>query len=186
MRLFLIRHGETEWALSGRHTSHTDLPLTAHGRAMAAGLPARLAGLNFALVLTSPMLRARETCNIAGFADRAEVCDDLREFDYGEYEGLTTAEIRARDPNWKVYTRPCPGGDTVEQVVARVSRVIARVRAISGDTLVFTHGHLGRFLAAGWIGQPPIFGASLALDTGTLNILGWERENPAILTWNAE
>jgi broad specificity phosphatase PhoE len=184
-RLFLIRHGETEWARSGRHTSFTDLPLTDHGRAQAESLRPRLASYPFALVLTSPMQRARQTCEIAGFGERAEVCDDLREFNYGEYEGLMTDQIRAKDPGWNIFNSPCPGGETPALVAARAAKVVARARAEAGDTLVFTHGHFGRFLAASWLGQPPAFGGSLSLDTATLNLLGWLGATPAILTWNA-
>jgi probable phosphoglycerate mutase len=184
-RLFIIRHGETEWARNGRHTSRTDLPLTDRGRALAAALRPRLSGLPFAQVLTSPLQRARQTCDLAGFHDLAEVTDDLREFDYGEYEGLTTEQIRQKVPGWNVFTHPCPGGETLAQVAARADHLITRARAVPGDTLVFTHGHMGRTLAARWLAQPPEFAASLSLDTGTLNILGWLHEVPSIFTWNA-
>ena len=183
-RLFLIRHGETEWARNGRHTSRTDLPLTDRGRALATALRPRLAGLPFALILTSPMQRARQTCELAGFHDRAEVEDNLRDSDYGEYEGLTTEQIR-KIPGWNVFTHPCPGGETLAQVAARADRVIARARAVTGDTLVFSHGHMGRTLAARWLGQDAKFAANLMLDTGTLNVLGWLHDVPAIQTWNA-
>ncbi|HTB63918.1 MAG TPA: histidine phosphatase family protein [Opitutales bacterium] len=183
-RLFLIRHGETAWSLSGQHTSRTDLPLTDNGRAAAAKLPARLAKYSFALVLTSPRLRARETAKLAGFPN-AEVCEDLREFDYGEYEGLTKAQIRAKAPGWNsVLTDPCPGGETPAQVAARAQRVAARVRATNGDCLVFTHGHLGRILAACWLGQPPIFAQQFSLDTTTLSILGDDGGRAYIQAWN--
>ncbi|MGA2052446.1 MAG: histidine phosphatase family protein [Opitutales bacterium] len=184
-RLFLIRHGETEWARNGRHTSRTDLPLTDRGRSLAMALRHRLTGLPFALVLTSPLQRARQTCDIAGFRERAEIDSDLHEFDYGEYEGLTTEQIREKVPGWNVFTHPCPGGETLAQVAARADRVIARARAVSGDTLVFTHGHIGRTIAARWLAQPPQFAAALSLDTGTLNTLGFLHDVPAIHTWNA-
>jgi len=184
MRLFLIRHGETAWALTGRHTSRTDLPLTEHGRARAALLRARLAQYSFAQVLTSPRLRARETAELAGFP-RAEVDEDLREFEYGDYEGLTKPEILARAPGWNIFRDGCPGGETPAQVVARAQNVCARVRATPGDTLVFTHGHMGRFLAAAWLGQPPAFGAQLALDTATLNILGDDGARAYVQVWNS-
>jgi broad specificity phosphatase PhoE len=184
-RLFIIRHGETEWARAGRHTSRTDLPLTDRGRSLATALRHRLMGLPFALVLTSPLQRARQTCELAGFRERAEIDDNLREFDYGEYEGLTTDQIRAKVPGWNVFTHPCPGGETLAQVAARADRVIVRARAAKGDTLVFTHGHLGRTLAARWLDQPPEFAAALMLDTGTMNVLGWLHDVPAVQTWNA-
>jgi probable phosphoglycerate mutase len=185
MRLFLIRHGETEWALSGRHTSRTDLPLTERGRAQATQLRPRLTGQSFALVLTSPRQRARQTCELAGFGPQAEVVDDLREFDYGEYEGLTGDQIRARVPGWNIFTHPCPGGEALAQVAARADNVIARVHAATGDVIVFTHGHMGRILAARWLGQPAGFGAALMLDTATVNILDWHHNIPALQTWNA-
>lgn len=184
-RLFIIRHGETEWARAGRHTSRTDLPLTDRGRSLATALRHRLMGLPFALVLTSPLQRARQTCELAGFRERAEIDDNLREFDYGEYEGLTTDQIRAKVPGWNVFTHPCPGGETLAQVAARADRVIVRARAAKGDALVFTHGHLGRTLAARWLDQPPEFAAALMLDTGTMNVLGWLHDVPAVQTWNA-
>jgi len=183
MRLFLIRHGETEWALSGRHTSRTDLPLTEHGRAQAATLVARLAGNKFSLVLTSPRQRARTTAQLAGYPN-AEVCEDLREFEYGDYEGLLKPEILARAPGWNIFKDGCPGGETVAQVVVRAQKIIAHARGESGDTLVFTHGHLGRILAATWLGQPPTFGQQLVLDTCTLSILSWERAAAAVQAWN--
>ncbi len=183
-RLFLIRHGETAWAVTGQHTSRTDLPLTEHGRARAATLPERLANHTFALVLTSPRLRARQTAELAGFP-HAEVCEDLREFDYGDYEGLTKPQILARAPGWNIFKDGCPGGETPAQVVARAQNIAVRARATAGDTLVFTHGHLGRILAATWLGQSVTFGAQLALDTATLNILADEGSRPFIQIWNA-
>jgi probable phosphoglycerate mutase len=184
-RLFLIRHGETAWSLSGQHTSRTDLPLTENGRAAAAKLPARLAKYSFAFVLTSPRLRARETAKLAGFP-HAEICEDLREFDYGEYEGLTKAQIRVKAPGWNsVLTDPCPGGETPAQVAVRAQNVITRARAATGDTLVFSHGHLGRILAATWLNQPPTFAAQLVLDTTTLNILADNGGTSSLQVWNA-
>ena len=184
MRLFLIRHGETAWALSGQHTSRTDLPLTAHGRARAALLPARLAQYKFTQVLCSPRLRARETAELAGFP-RPEICEDLREFDYGDYEGLTKPQILARAPGWNIFRDGCPGGETLAQVAARAQNIAARVRAAGGDTLVFTHGHLGRILTAVWLGQPATFGAQLALDTTTLSILGDDGDRAFMQVWNS-
>jgi len=183
-RLFIIRHGETAWSLSGQHTSRTDLPLTENGRLMAVALASRMAKFAFAQVLSSPRLRARETAMLAGFPN-AEPCDDLREFDYGEFEGLTKADIRARVPGWNsVFTDTCPGGETLDQVSTRAKRVAARVRATAGDTLVFSHGHMGRILAATWLGLPATFGRQLVLDTATLNILGDEDERAYIQAWN--
>ena len=183
MHLYLIRHGETEWALSGRHTSRTDLPLTEHGRAQAATLKARLAGIKFAQVLSSPRQRARTTAELAGFP-QAEVCEDLREFEYGDYEGLLKPEILVRAPGWNIFRDGCPGGEEVAQVVARAQKVISRVREGTGDTLVFSHGHMGRMLAVCWLGQPPTFGQQLILDTCTVNILSWEKEVAAVQAWN--
>jgi probable phosphoglycerate mutase len=182
--LTLVRHGETEWSRSGRHTGTTDVPLTEEGRALAAHLKAALAGRSYALVLTSPLSRARDTAVIAGFA-AAVVDEDLREWDYGEYEGLTTPEIREMRPDWFLWDDGVPGGETIEQVAARVDRVIARVRAVDGDVLVFAHGHLLRVLASRWLTQPPGFGRHLVLSPATVSILGWEREAPAIHVWNA-
>ncbi len=183
MRLFIIRHGETAWSLSGQHTSSTDLALTENGRRQAATLTTRLAGWKFARVLTSPRQRARTTAELAGFP-HAEVTEDLREFEYGEYEGLRKAEILARAPGWDIFRDGCPGGETVAQVLARAQRVCARVRAGGDDALVFTHGHLGRVLAVAWLGQPATFGAQLALDTCTLNILKDDGGRAMIQTWN--
>lgn len=183
MRLYIIRHGETAWSLSGQHTSRTDLALTENGRAQAATLAQRLAGRKFLLVLTSPRQRARTTAELAGFPN-AEVTEDLREFDYGEYEGLLKTEILAKAPGWDIFRDGCPGGETVAQVMARALRVCARVRAGGADALAFTHGHMGRILTAAWLGQPATFGAQLALDTCTLNILKDDGGRPMIQTWN--
>jgi probable phosphoglycerate mutase len=184
MRLFLIRHGETEWALSGRHTSFTDLPLTEHGRAQAAALKARLANLSFVLVLTSPRMRARETCELAGLGEKAVVSEDLREFEYGDYEGLLKSEILAKAPNWVIFRDGCPGGETPAQVVTRVERVIARVRAVDGDVVAFSHGHLSRIFATVWLGLPLMFGTQLKLDTCTVSVLTWENKLASLQSWN--
>lgn len=189
-RIWLVRHGQTEWALLGRHTGRTDIPLTDLGRVQAIVLGARLAahdadpdGAAFALVLTSPRIRAGETAELAGFGD-AEVDPDLAEWDYGALEGLTTPEIRDTHPDWSIWTGPWPDGETVTEVGARADRVRARARAAGGDVLVFAHGHLLRVLAARWLGLEPTFGRLFSLSTGTISILGWDRENPAIETWN--
>lgn len=181
--VWLVRHGETEWSKAGRHTSVTDLPLTDVGEQTAAELGRRLAGHTFAQVLTSPRIRARHTAELAGFSD-AEVDDDLAEWAYGDYEGRTTVEIRESDPDWTVWTRPCPGGETADQLATRLDRVVARVRAVDGDTLIFGHGHALRALAARWLGEPVSAGAWFRLDTATVSILGFEREAPVLLRWN--
>jgi probable phosphoglycerate mutase len=182
--LTLVRHGETEWSRSGQHTGTTDIPLTEQGRQLATKLEAALRDRAYALVLTSPLSRARDTAAIAGFGD-AIVDDDLREWDYGEYEGLTTPQIRERRPGWFLWEDGVPGGETIGQVAARVDRVIARVRAVDGDALLFAHGHLLRILSARWLDEDPGFGRHLILSPATLSVLGWEREAPAIEVWNS-
>ncbi|HVS69456.1 MAG TPA: histidine phosphatase family protein [Mycobacteriales bacterium] len=183
-RLWLVRHGETEWSASGKHTGSTDIPLTDTGRQAAQHLAATLAGKHFELVLTSPLSRARETCELAGLGERAAVDEDLREWEYGAYEGLTTTEIRAQRPGWSVFTDGCPGGESPEQVGERADRVVARARATEGDVIAFSHGHLLRVLAARWVGLPPQAGAHLALATASVSVLGWEREVPVISSWD--
>jgi probable phosphoglycerate mutase len=180
VRIVLVRHGQTEWSASGKHTSRTDLPLTDEGRRAARSLP--LGGRRFALVLASPRLRARETAALAGL--EPELDPDLVEFDYGDYEGRTTKEIRAARPGWSLWTDGAPGGETAEQVGARVDRVIARALAAGGDVALFAHGHVLRILAARWLDLPPQRGASLALDTASVSELGFERENRVIRLWN--
>ena len=182
--VWLVRHGETEWARLGRHTGRTDVPLTETGRAQAIALGARLAGHPFDLVLTSPLSRAADTAALAGFGDRAIVDPDLREWDYGAFEGRLTTEIRAAYPGWTIWRGPWPDGETIDQVAARADRVVARVRAAQGDALVVAHGHLLRVLAARWLGLRPASGSLFALGTATVSILGWEREYPVIETWN--
>ena len=183
--ILLVRHGETEWSLSGQHTSHTDLPLTENGRRKAGPLREALAGRPFALVLCSPLRRARETCELAGFGDRAEPDADLKERNYGVYEGRTTKEIRVERPGWDVWRDDCPGGETLEQLAARADRVIERALAADGDTLLFAHSHLLRELAGRWIGLGPDGGGKLRLGTASLSTLGFERERRVILAWNA-
>jgi probable phosphoglycerate mutase len=182
--VYLVRHGETEWSASGRHTSVTDLPLTERGRAAAARLRPVLAERPLALVLTSPRARARETAELAGLGDRAEIDEDLAEFDYGEYEGRTTPEIREERPGWSLWEDGAPGGETVADVGARADRVIARALAAGGDVALFAHGHLLRVLGARWIELPPAAAGSLALSTGALCRLGFERERRVIWGWN--
>jgi probable phosphoglycerate mutase len=180
----LVRHGATEWSASGRHTGTTDLDLSDAGRAAAARLAPALAGRAFALVLVSPLRRAQETARLAGFGDRMELCPDLHEWDYGAYEGRTTADIRTEVPGWTVFSHPVPGGETAEQVAARIDRVIARVRAVDGDVAVFSHGHALRVFGARWCGLPPTDGRLLALDPAAVCVLGYERETAVIGQWN--
>src|SRR5215218_5601030 len=176
----LVRHGETEWSLSGQHTGRTDIPLTEAGRDQAEGLRRQLHGRNFARVITSPLERALQTCWLAGFGEGAEVTDDLREWDYGEYEGLTTPRIRERRPGWNLWRDGCPGGESAGQVGARADRLIEPLRELDGDAALFAHGHVLRVLAARWVRLPAEDGALLALSTATVSVLGWERETPVI------
>ena len=185
-RIWLVRHGETEWSKSGQHTGRTDIPLTAMGERQGQALGRTLAGRQFALVLTSPLARARETCRLAGLASAAQPSDDLLEWDYGLYEGRTTAEVRAEQPGWSIWTTPMPKGETVEQVGERTRRVIERVAAVDGDVALFAHAHVLRILAACWIGLPPIHGRSLTLGTASLSVLGYERQTRVIEVWNQD
>ncbi|TDD69131.1 histidine phosphatase family protein [Jiangella aurantiaca] len=183
--IWLVRHGQTEWSRDGKHTSSTDLPLTPEGERAARSLAAKLDGGSFGLVLSSPLQRARTTAVLAGFPD-PEIDDDLREWDYGDYEGITTPEIRETDPDWSLWTDGSPGGESPKDVETRVDRVIARLRAFDGErALVFAHGHILRVVGARWVGLPAADGGRLRLDTATVSILGWERETPAIDRWNA-
>ncbi len=184
-KVFVIRHGETEWSLSGQHTGITDIPLTENGRKRAKLLQPLLSKVNFALVVTSPLQRARETCKLSGLGDRAEVDPDLVEWNYGEYEGITTQQIHEKAPGWQLFNDGCPGGEKPDQVGARVDRVIAKVRAIDGDVALFAHGHVFRAFVARWVGLPASGGQHFLLDTGTLNVLSSYRGVPAIQTWNA-
>jgi broad specificity phosphatase PhoE len=183
--VFAIRHGETAWSLSGQHTGTTDLPLTDNGRRLAERMRPVLAREAFALVLTSPLQRARDTCALAGLADRAVIESNLIEWNYGEYEGLTSEQIHESAPGWLIFRDGCPGGETPEQVRARVERVIDRARTVEGNVALFSHGHLLRVLAARWLGLPVVAGQHFLLDTGTLCVLGHYRGIPALKTWNA-
>jgi probable phosphoglycerate mutase len=185
LRVFAIRHGETAWSLSGQHTGTTDIPLTDNGRRLATRLRPRLARESFALVLSSPLQRARETCKLSGLAHAAIIDGDLVEWNYGKYEGLTPAQIHAAAPGWLIFRDGCPGGETPTDVGARVDRVIALARDADGDVALFAHGHVLRVLAARWLGLPPGAGQHFLLGTGTLNVLGYYRDVPAIETWNA-
>ena len=181
--MWLIRHGETEWSAAGRHTSATDLPLTAEmASSKAAAVGRLLAGKTFALVLASPLRRAIETCRLAGY--RAEVTPDLREWGYGAYEGLTTAEIQAGNPGWTIWTGTPPGGESAEESALAPIAVIARALAASGDVALFGHGHMLRVLAARWLGLEPQGGRLLALSTGSISVLGYEREVRVVQMWN--
>ncbi|TDC50482.1 histidine phosphatase family protein [Jiangella ureilytica] len=183
--IWLVRHGQTEWSRDGKHTGATDLPLTPVGEEAARSLAARLDGAAFGLVLSSPLQRARVTAELAGFAS-AELDDDLREWDYGDYEGITTPQIRETDPDWSLWTDGAPGGERPKDVETRVDRVVERLRSFDGEkALVFAHGHILRVLGARWVGLPVADGARLRLDTATVSVLGWERETPAIDRWNA-
>ncbi len=183
--VWLVRHGETEWARLGRHTGRTDIPLTDRGREQARALGRRLAGHAFELVLTSPLARAAETARIAGLGDVAVSNPDLMEWDYGENEGRTTAEIRAGLPGWTIWRGPWHGGETADEIGRRVDRVIARIQGSpAGDALVFAHGHFLRVFAARWIGLDPAAGGRFELATATLSIVGWERETQSIELWN--
>jgi len=184
-KVLLIRHGETEWSLSGQHTGMTDVPLTEKGRDVARRLKPVLAGQTFALVMTSPLRRARETCELAGLSERAEIDRNLVEWNYGEYEGLTPEQIHVLKPGWMIFTDGCPGGETPEQVEARIDCVIARIRSIAGNVAVFGHGHLIRAFAARWLGLRISEGRFFLLDTATVNVVSYYRDLPAIKRWNA-
>lgn len=185
-QVWLVRHGETEWARLGRHTGRTDIPLTDAGREQARAIGTRLAGRSFALVLTSPLSRASETAALAGFGERVRIDDDLMEWDYGALEGRTTPDIGQEFADWSIWEGPWPDGETVDEVGRRADRVIARCldRGVQGDALLFAHGHLLRVLAARWLRQPAAAGGLFALSTATLSILGWDRGRPVIETWN--
>lgn len=182
--VWLVRHGETEWSRDGRHTSTTDLALTDEGRRVAETLRERLDGEAFALVLTSPRERARETARLTGHAD-AEVDDDLAEWDYGDLEGETTPEIRETYPGWTIWRGPVPGGESAQDVSDRLDRVVARCRTTDGRVLLFGHGHSLRALAARWLELPVADGRHLRLDTASVSVLGWERETPVVRRWNS-
>lgn len=183
--VFLVRHGETEWSLNGRHTGSSDIPLTGNGRQVARRWQPFAATHTFDLVLTSPLQRARETCELAGLGERAETDPDLTEWNYGAYEGLTPQEIRVKQPEWMIFRDGCPGGESPEQIGARVDRVIAKVRARAGHVALFAHGHVLRVLGARWLGLPPAAGSHFLLDTATLGVLSSYHGVPAVKRWNA-
>ena len=184
--VYLARHGETAWSLTGQHTGRTDLPLTERGERNARALGERLNGLKFARVFTSPSLRARRTCELAGFGAVAAVDQDLLEWDYGEYEGRRTSEILAERPGWQLFRDGCPGGESPEQVGARADRVVERVRAVQGNVLLFSSAHFLRVLAARWLGLEPAGGRFFLLSTASLSALGYERDlsQPVICLWD--
>lgn len=181
----LVRHGETEWTRAGKHTGHTDIPLTEAGRREAEAVGAALRGRSFALVLTSPLQRAAETCRLAGFGDVAELRDELKEWDYGAYEGRKTVDIRKERPDWSLWRDGVPDGETPAEVGARVDGVIEEIRSVAGDVAVFAHGHVLRVFAAQWLDLGPEAGALFALDPATISALGYERETSVIRLWNA-
>jgi len=178
--VFLVRHGETEWSLNGRHTGSSDIPLTENGREVARRWQPFAATRTFALVLTSPLQRARETCELAGLGERAETDPDLTEWNYGAYEGLTPKEIREKQPAWMIFRDGCPGGESPEQIGARVDRVIARIRARAGNVALFAHGHVLRVLGARWLGLPASAGSHFLLDTATVSVLSSYHGVPAV------
>ncbi len=186
-QIYLIRHGETDWSRSGRHTSHTDLPLTAAGEEQALGLKDRLHSLPFSLVWSSPRQRAQRTGMLAGFASSLVVNPDLAEWHYGDFEGLTTEEIRQRNPDWNLFQQGCPGGESLEQVGRRADRLVATLRTRTGNIALFSHGHFLRVLAARWVGWPAAEGRRLLLKTGSISVLSFEHncpDEPAIGHWN--
>ncbi|MFZ0616356.1 MAG: histidine phosphatase family protein [Chthoniobacterales bacterium] len=185
-QIILVRHGETEWSKNGKHTSYSDIPLTLEGERQASSLKKELSDWDFKLVLCSPRTRAKRTCELAGLLDRAEITDDLTEWNYGEYEGITTKEIRKTDPTWTVFTSPTPGGETPDQVSERCDRVIARAKSVNEDVVLFAHSHVLRVLIARWLELSPVEGRHFVLQTGTLNILSYEHESTVLISLNAE
>lgn len=182
--ILLARHGQTEWSVNGRHTGHTDIPLTDEGRVQAKALGARFGGIEFALVLSSPLARALDTCCLAGLGDVAVEDPDLKEWDYGEYEGITSDEIHQTRPGWTVWADGAPGGESPEQVGIRADRVVERLEAADGLCAVFGHGHMLRVLAARWVGMPTAAGAKFALSPATLSGLGREHDDRVLSLWN--
>ncbi|HVC95951.1 MAG TPA: histidine phosphatase family protein [Pirellulales bacterium] len=185
-QIYLARHGETAWTITGQHTGLTDLPLTERGERNSHRLGERLRGLSFAHVFYSPLARARRTCELAGFGRVAEIDQELVEWNYGDFEGVTTADIRKKLPEWQLFRDGCPGGETVAQIGARADRVIGRLRSLNADAMVFSSGHFFRVLAARWLGLEPSVGRCLVLDTAALSVLGYEHDasEPVIRLWN--
>jgi broad specificity phosphatase PhoE len=188
-QIFLIRHGETEWSAAGRHTSHTDVPLSPAGKEQASRLRETLRSMNFAKVFTSPLQRARQTCELAGLADRAQVNPDLHEWDYGAYEGRTSGDIHAQRPGWNLFIDGCPDGESPEQISRRADRVLAGIYLQTGIVALFSHGHFLRALASRWMGSPVNQGQHLAVDPGSVGILGFEHPGskiPTLCRWNVD
>jgi probable phosphoglycerate mutase len=183
-RLTVVRHGETEWSKSGQHTSATDLPLTDEGRAQAQRAAQTLAGVGYSLVLCSPLLRARETCRLCGFESVAQLTEDLTEWDYGDYEGLTSPQIRESDPGWDLWTDGCPGGESPAQIGARIDRLLERITAAEGEVLAFAHGHVLRVLAARWCELEVAVGQRFALATAGVGVLGHEHDARVLERWS--
>jgi broad specificity phosphatase PhoE len=183
-QIYLIRHGETEWARNGQHTGRTDIPLTELGREQAEFLRPIFDDVQFEAIISSPLRRSLETAHLAGLKERVTLSDDLREWDYGDYEGITTQQIREMVPDWTVWTHPCPNGEIIEQVATRADRVIANCEQIKGNVALFSHGHFLRVLVSRWIGLGPENGCHFLLGTSTLSILAYEREVRAVKTWN--
>ncbi len=186
LEVYLCRHGETEWTLSGQHTSYSDIPLTENGKVQAAKLMKRLNGISFDKVYSSPLIRAKTTCDIVGYGSEAEIWDDLFEWRYGDLEGKTTPEIRETIPGWTIFDDGAPGGESIQEVSGRADRVIEKVRQFSGRVALFSSGHFSRVLGARWVGLPAGAGRSFVLNTASLSILGYEREVPAIKLWNED
>lgn len=184
--IYLVRHGETEWSLSGRHTGRSDIPLTPNGEEAARRLAGRLPGLPFAAVWSSPSQRARNTCTLAGFGEGAVIKPDLAEWDYGAYEGITTKEILAKRPAWRLFRDGCPDGETAADIGARADRIVAELRAADAPVLIFSSSHFLRVLAARWLGLPPEDGSRFVLDTASISVLGYEHDltEPVIRRWN--
>jgi len=180
----LVRHGDTEWSRNGRHTGKTDIPLSDDGRRQAKALGPELNAWQFAMVLTSPLQRARDTCTLAGYGTQAQVRSELQEWDYGRYEGLTSEQIAGTNPDWSLWRDGGPGGETAADVGRRVDRVIAEVRGVEGDVLIFAHGHVLRVLASRWLDEPPEGGRHYSLQTAALSLLGEEHRDPVIRRWN--
>lgn len=183
-QILLVRHAATEWSVSGRHTGRTDLPLSSAGREASAQTARRLVGRSFERVLSSPLRRAWETCELCGFGSQAQAIDQLMEWDYGEYEGLTSAEIEQRQPGWSLWRDGCPGGESPSEVAARADAVIASLSTLQGEAVVFAHGHILRVLGARWIEAPPQLGGRLMLSTGAICTLGHEHGTQALQSWN--
>lgn len=186
--VYLFRHGETAWSITGQHTGRTDLPLTTQGEQQVRVLAGRLRGIAFSHVFTSPRLRAQRTCELCGLGPIAKLEPDLAEWDYGDYEGLRSADIRAQQPDWNLFRDGCPGGESPAEISSRADRLIARLRCLHGNVAVFSHGHFGRIFGARWIDLPVIHGQHLLLDTASVSILGFDHQSatePAIVVWNS-